>query len=230
MSRLLADTRYWIFDLDNTLYPATAGITRQSGLRMRNFLKDRLAITDDDVARTLQRRYFRDYGLTLVGLIRHHGVDVQDYFDHVYDLDLSAIAPSPDLATALAVLPGRRMVFTNSPTEHAERVLDRLDCRAQIDAIFSIRDAEFEAKPAPAAYRRLVEVHGVAPDRAVMFEDIPRNLRPASNLGMRTAWIRGDMPEHLMDGLTERDFDFVVDDLVGFLARTAAERQWGAST
>ncbi len=227
MSVLLADTRYWIFDLDNTLYPAEAGITRQSGLRMRHFLKDRLAISDDAEAQTLQRRYFRDYGLTLVGLIRHHGVDVQDYFDHVYDLDLSAIAPSPDLAAALAVLPGRRMVFTNSPTEHAERVLDRLDCRAQIDAIFSIRDAEFQAKPAPEAYRRLIQMHAVTPEQAVMFEDIPRNLRPASDLGMRTAWIRGDMPKHLMDGLTEGDFDFVVDDLVGFLARTVAEQDWG---
>lgn len=230
MSARLAGTRYWIFDLDNTLYPATAGITAQSGRRMRDFLRDRLAITDDREARTLQRRYFLDYGLTLVGLIRHHGVDVEDYFDHVYDLDLSAIAPSPELAAALAALPGRRLVFTNSPAEHAERVLDRLDCRAQIDAIFSIRDAAFEAKPAPAAYRRLVEMHGVAPGRAVMFEDIARNLRPAADLGMRTAWIRCDLPAHLMGGLAERDFDFVVDDLAGFLARTAAERQWGAST
>ncbi len=222
MSARLADTRYWIFDLDNTLYPVGAGVTRQSGLRMRSFLRDRLAITDDDEARSLQHRYFRDYGLTLVGLIRHHGVDVQEYFDHVYDLDLSVLAPSPALAAALAALPGRRLIHTNSPTEHAERVLARLGCSGQIDAIYSIRDAEYRAKPAPEAYRRLIARHAIAPGRAAMFEDIPRNLRPASRLGMCTVWIRGKMPRHLMDGLTERDFDFVVDDLVAFLEKAAA--------
>ncbi len=217
MSAPLADTRHWIFDLDNTLYPVEAGITRQSGHRMRRFLKDRLAIADDDEARALQQRYFREYGLTLVGLIRHHGVDAQDYFDHVYDLDLSGLTPSPALAAALAALPGQRLVHTNSPTEHAERVLARLGCSGQIDAIYSIRDAEFRAKPAAAAYRRLVERHAVVPERAAMFEDMPRNLRPARRLGMGTVWIRGALPRHLMDGLAERDFDFVVDDLVAFL-------------
>ncbi len=227
MTTGLAQTRDWIFDLDNTLYPVQTGISHQSGIRMRSFLKERLAITDDGKAWALQRRYFHDYGLTLVGLIRHHGVDAQDYFDHVYDLDLSAIEPSPDLAAALAILPGRRTVFTNSPNEHAERVLDRLGCRAQIDAIFSIQDAEFQAKPAPSAYRKLVNKYAIVPGRAAMFEDIPRNLRPAAELGMRTVWIRSEMPEHLMDGMSEHDFDFVVDDLAGFLAGMSGDRNQG---
>ncbi len=227
MTATLTDVRDWIFDLDNTLYPAAAGVTRQSGARMRSFLKERLAIDDDDEASALQRQYFHKYGLTLVGLIRHHQIDAQDYFDHVYDLDLSAIAPAPDLAATLAALPGRRTVFTNSPAEHAERVLNRLGCRAQIDAVFSIREAEFQAKPAPEAYLRLVAKYGITPRRSAMFEDIPRNLRPAADLGMRTVWVRSDIPDRLMDGLTEQDFDFVIEDLSQFLAGVVADRRQG---
>src|SRR5260221_5501001 len=115
----------WVFDLDNTLYPADTGLFAQIDARMRAFVADRLGV-DLDEARTIQKSYYREHGTTLNGLMRMTAVDPEAYLAFVHDIDLSLLLPDPRLKSAVTRLPGRRYVFTNGCRHHAARVLDRL--------------------------------------------------------------------------------------------------------
>lgn len=217
---IFTDIHVWVFDLDNTLYPRSAGIVEETGRRMRGWLRSRFRL-DEKEAHRMQRKYFLSHGSTLAGLVHHHGIAAEDYLEHVYDVDLSRIAPDSTLADAVAGLPGRGLVFTNASSRHAERVLGRLGIGKGIDGIFSITDANLVGKPDPEAYDLLAAKHGIEPREAAFFEDIPRNLLPAAALGMRTVWIRNELPDFLMGGASEEDFDHVTDDLAGLLGRIA---------
>jgi putative hydrolase of the HAD superfamily len=179
----------WLFDLDNTLYPASCDLFPQIDRRMGEFIQRFLSLGRDE-ARLLQKHYLREHGTTLRGLMLNHGLRPQDYLDFVHAVDLTAIAPSPALDAALAALPGRKLVFTNASTAHAERVLTRLGVDRHFEVVFDIAAADYQPKPMPECYRRLIDRHGVEPRRAVFFEDSARNLEPAAALGMTTVLVR----------------------------------------
>lgn len=183
----------WVFDLDNTLYPASCNLFDQIDVKMGVFIADFLGL-DLDSARSLQKRYFLDYGTTLRGLMTRHGLDPGDFLDHVHNIDLSPIPPSPALDAALANLPGRKLIFTNGTARHAERVMGRLGVRHHFEGVFDIIASEYVPKPEPRVYGALVDLHGLNPEATVMIEDIARNLKPAADLGMTTVWVRTDSP------------------------------------
>lgn len=203
----------WIFDLDNTLYPASCDLFRQIDTRMAAFIADALGVASAE-ARTIQKQYYHEHGTTLRGLMLHHGIKPDAYLDYVHDIDLSVLPPAPALDAALAALPGRKLVFTNGSTAHAERVMARLGVDHHFDDVFDIRAADFVPKPEPDAYHRLVGRNRVAADRAALFEDIAANLAPANALGMTTVWVR-----HAASRAPESDdfIDHVTEDLVTFL-------------
>jgi putative hydrolase of the HAD superfamily len=183
--------RTWIFDLDNTLYCARNGIFAQIEARMTDFVAE-VTATDRIEARRIQKDLYRRYGTTLNGLMATRGVDPEPYLAYVRDIDLAALAPDLVLAPALERLPGRRFVFTNGCRRHAERILARLDLAHLFDDIWDIRAIGFLPKPDPAAYDKIVNLAGLAPAAAAMFDDIPHNLLPARRLGMTTVWLKTD--------------------------------------
>lgn len=185
----LRDADAWLFDLDNTLYPASCRLFDQIDARMKEFVGQLLGIGPEEAYR-VQKDYFKKYGTTLRGLMACHDVDADAFLAHVHDIDLSPVAPAPELDGALGALPGRKLIFTNATTTHAERVLDRIGIRHHIEAIFDIRAADFIPKPDPAPYQTLLQAYGIAPHRAVMVEDIARNLAPAAELGLTTVWLQ----------------------------------------
>lgn len=195
-----ADVRWWIFDLDNTLYSPRGPIWDMIGARMTAYVA-RVTGLDLEAAAALQERYLHEHGATLAGLIAHHGVDGRDFLNHVHDIDFARIAPDPELGPLLAALPGRRLVYTNGADFYARRVLERLGCADAFEDVFAMEDADFMAKPAPEGLARLVARYEVSPAHALMVEDMPRNLAPAHALGMKTVLIRpepaGDFPEHV---------------------------------
>jgi putative hydrolase of the HAD superfamily len=178
----------WIFDLDNTLYPASCNLFAQIDVRMRQFIAEALKV-DQDQAFVLQKRYYRDYGTTLRGLMLAHGLEPDEFLAFVHDIDYQALPASPALAGTLADLPGRKLIFTNGTEKHAENVLARLGLSDHFDAIFDIRAALYIPKPNAESYRRLTARHGIEPARSAMFEDIARNLVPAAEAGMTTVWV-----------------------------------------
>ena len=209
----------WIFDLDNTLYPAACDLFVQVDRRIQRFVMDLFDMAPDD-ARRIQKSYFHEHGTTLNGLMRNHDVDPTEFLDFVHDIDVSPVPPNPDLDRLLAALPGDKLIYTNGSVAHAERVIDRLGVTRHFAGIFDIVAAEYRPKPEPAPYDELVRRFDVQPDRAAMVEDIARNLEPAHALGMTTVWIRSD---HHWSGGSEDDpyIHHVIDDLMDWLAAVA---------
>lgn len=213
------DAKNWVFDLDNTLYPPSAALFAQIDVRMRAYIAAFLDL-DLESAFHLQKSYFREYGMSLRGLMDRHGMAPDPFLAHVHDIDLSALPPAPALSAALAGLPGRKLVFTNASAGHAERVLARLGIEDHFSAIFDIAAADYRPKPEPATYVRLIHRHGLDPSASVMVEDMARNLVPASALGMTTVWVRSDHELATLEADGDH-IDYVIDDLVAWLADVA---------
>ena len=215
----------WIFDLDNTLYPAECDLFSQIDRRIGAFVSDLLGL-DPGEARALQKRYFREYGTTMRGLMDHHGVDPGVFLEYVHRIDHSPIPPSPDLDAALARLPGRRLIYTNASASHAENVMDMLGVRARFERIFDIVAANYLPKPDPEPYRRLVESAEFDPKTAVFVDDMPRNLEPAAAIGMTTVWLRTNT-EYAQQGEVGDHIHHITDNLLDWLQNVLAARSAG---
>lgn len=209
----------WVFDLDNTLYPARCNLFVQVSARMTRFIQDRFDL-EHDPARALQRDLFRRFGTTLRGLMTEHGVEPIAFLDYVHDIDVTPVDPSPRLDALLAALPGRKVIFTNGSVPHAERVTDRLGVTRHFDTVFDIVAADYVPKPDPRPYARLLETAAIDPARAVMIEDMAKNLAPAAALGMRTVWLQTEH-DWARDGAEADHVHHVAEDLVGFLESVA---------
>ncbi len=217
---MLQDRDIWIFDLDNTLYPAECNLFTQVSRRMTLFIAERFGL-DHAAARELQKSYFARHGTTLRGLMTERGVKPDEVLAYVHDIDFSGLSPDPRLARAIANLPGRKLIHTNGSRDYAIRVLERLQLGDVFDHIFDIIAADFMPKPDISGYRKLVAAHGVDPRRAVMVEDIARNLIPAAELGMATCWIACDGADRenfwAAEGLSDAHIHYRISDLASWL-------------
>ena len=211
----IGDVDVWVFDLDNTLYHARYNQFTQVEQRMNPFVATALKL-DGAEARRLQTAYYHAHGSTLRGLMLLHGTDPDEFLDYVHDIDVTWLPPNGELDSALARLNGRKVVFTSGSTDHADRVMRRLGVRHHIEAVFDIAAADYVPKPNPETYRRFVARHAIVPERAIMFDDIARNLEPAAALGMKTVWIRNDEP-YGHEGAEGDHIHHVTDDLVAWL-------------
>ncbi len=217
----------WIFDLDNTLYPASCNLFAQVDRRIGAFV-GRLLSLDPDQARQLQTQYFREHGTTLRGLMTVNGIEPEVFLDYVHDIDVSPVPPNPALDRALDALDGRKLVFTNGSQAHAERILDRLGVARRFEAIVDIVASDYVPKPDRRAYDRMIAAHGVVPGATAMVEDIAVNLIPAHALGMTTVWVRTEHP-WMAPAPGDRHVHHVVDDLTEWLSGVAAARRRRAS-
>lgn len=73
----------WVFDLDNTLYPAECDLFAEIDTRMTDFVA-RLTGLERTEARRLQKHYYAVYGTTLSGLMIEHGLDPADFLHYVH--------------------------------------------------------------------------------------------------------------------------------------------------
>jgi len=193
--RGFADTATWIFDLDNTLYPAQCNLFAEVDRRMGKFIAEYLEVPFEH-ARYLQKTYYRQFGTTLMGLMQVHKLEPQGFLDYVHDIDLSPVPQLPELAAAVEALPGRRLIFTNGSRRHAERVAEKLGVLHLFEDICDIAACEYVAKPSADAFDRMVKRHGVAAREAAMFEDMPHNLEAPHALGMTTVLVHSDYVDH----------------------------------
>jgi putative hydrolase of the HAD superfamily len=223
-----AHVEAWVFDLDNTLYPADCNLFAQIDRRMGEFIANSLGIPLEE-AQNLRETYYYEHGTTLAGLVRLHGVSPDAFLDYVHDIDLSAVAPSPELAATLGSLPGRKFIFTNGSRKHAEAVARRLGVTGHFEDICDIHALEYiYPKPTREAYERFVRAHGVVARQAAMFDDLPHNLETAHRIGMTTVLVQGltDHPEHqAIAAWTElpTHIHHRTDALAPFLAGIAAD-------
>jgi putative hydrolase of the HAD superfamily len=221
----LGHVESWVFDLDNTLYPASSSLFPQIDVRMRQFVAERLGLSLDDAYR-LQKQYYREFGTTLRGLMLRHGIEPDAFLAYVHDIDCTVLDVAPHLDAVLARLPGRKLIFTNGSERHAVNVLARLGIGRHFEGIFDIAAARYMPKPEPETYRMMLERHAVLAAGAAMVEDLHRNLLPAAAIGMTTVWVRQDgHPDDKVLGHDAADLTHVhhiTDDLVAWLERAAA--------
>ncbi|MEO0033834.1 MAG: hypothetical protein RIS94_3592 [Pseudomonadota bacterium] len=211
----------WIFDLDNTLYPAWTDLFGQIDVRMGQFIGDLLGC-DATEARRVQKMYFHDHGTTLAGLMHYHAVEPREFLDFVHDIDMTVLAGAPPLADRLMALPGRRLIFTNGDDAYAMRVMDALGITHCFEGMWDIHAMDYKPKPEPSAYHGMIEAFGVDPARAVFVEDSARNLGPAKALGMQTVWL--DLATEWGDrAKDDAAINLVVDDLAVWLDGVIAE-------
>ncbi len=220
--RALNQIEDWVFDLDNTLYPASAHLFPQIDKRIKAFIVDLLRIPPDEAFK-LQKHYYWTYGTTLRGLMLNHHIEPDDFLDYVHDIDHSVLAPDLRLDAVLARLPGRKFIYTNGSERHAVNVIERLGITRHFAGIFDIKASSYIPKPEPAPYGELVARHGIAPARAIMFEDIHRNLKPAADLGMTTVWVQHPESPARADEDTSH-CHFLTDDLIAWLEERAKAR------
>lgn len=205
--------RTWVFDLDNTLYPPATRLFDQIDQRMTVFVQRELGV-DRAEADHLRKRYWREYGTTLAGLMSRHGIQPDSFLVEVHDIDFSVLVPNPALRDRIAALPGRRIVYTNGSAPYAGRVIDALGLDGLFDATYGIENAGFHPKPRAEAFDTVFAADRLDPRCAAMFEDDPRNLRVPHALGMRTVHVApAPLPE--ADAL---HIHHHTDDLSGFLA------------
>jgi putative hydrolase of the HAD superfamily len=212
----------WIFDLDNSLYPASADLFALIDARMTAFIQQLLGCGHDE-ARRVQKGYFHEHGTTLAGLMASHGVDPHEFLDFVHDIDLARISADPRLVGALDRLPGRKFVFTNGDEAYARRVLDKLGLANAFDGLHDIHAMNYVPKPDPRAYAAMCALHAIAPERALFVEDMARNLKPAKALGMTTVWVDNGS-EQAGAGADEAFIDYRITDIGDWLSAIARER------
>ncbi len=186
-----ADLRHiatWLFDLDNTLYPAGVEFTALIDERITRYVMRETGL-EHDAARTLQKRYLHEHGTSLAGLMAEHGVEPHAYLQEVHDVAIDSLTPDFPLNRVLAALPGRRVIFTNGSAAHAERVLAHLGMTELFPEVFHLEAADLLPKPDPRAFQMMMARHAVTPGSTAFFEDSVKNLAPAADLGMTTVLV-----------------------------------------
>ncbi|WP_375398694.1 pyrimidine 5'-nucleotidase [uncultured Sphingomonas sp.] len=210
----LSPIRNWIFDLDNTLYPARANLFAQIDARMTEYIARRLNV-DEEEAYSVQKAYFFGHGTTLNGLMAEHDVDPDDFLAFVHDVEMDVLEDNAPLAATIARLPGRKIVFTNGDARYAGRVLDRLGLGATFEAVHDIHAMGLVPKPDPACYRGICAAFAIDPAASLFVDDMARNLAPAKAIGMTTVWVDNGSEQA---SYAARDFiDFTTDDITLWL-------------
>lgn len=187
-SRSLSHVTDWVFDLDNTLYPRSCNLFAQIDTRITHYVMD-VTQLDFQAARSLQKTYYRDFGTTLNGLMLRHEIDPDHFLNTVHAIDYSPVDAHPDLVDAIRALPGRKFILTNGDTGHARSVLRRLGGDDIFEHVHDIRAMTYVPKPHREAYDGFFAQHGIDPARAVMFDDLEKNLVVPDEVGMVTVQV-----------------------------------------
>jgi putative hydrolase of the HAD superfamily len=185
----------WLFDLDNTLHDAGAWLFSEMNESMQRYVVEVLSVTPSE-ADALRATYWRRYGSTLLGLVRHHDVQPAHFLLETHrfpDLERRVSGHRHDLA-AIARLRGRRVVLTNAPRAYALRVLGALGALRLFDEVIAIEDmrmfGHWRPKPDRRMLRHVARRLGVHPSRCVLVEDSLANVRAARTVGMRPVWMQ----------------------------------------
>ena len=180
----------WLFDLDNTLHHADAGIFTLINRSMTAYLAERLGL-DEQAASALRQDYWHRYGATLAGLRQHHPeICIADFLcqSHPLDAILPALVPMEGAAETLGRLKGRKAVFSNAPSFYVQALTGGMGIDTAFEALYGTDDFGLLYKPHPDAYRQVCAMLNAPPECCIMVDDSAENLRAAKALGMRTVW------------------------------------------
>ncbi len=182
--------RVWVFDLDNTLHDASSHIFPVMNQAMTQYIQATLNLNEDG-ANALRQHYWKVYGATLKGLMRHHNTNPHHFLSetHKFKQLHDMVIQTKRLRHMLISLQGRKVIFTNAPRNYAIRVLDILGITDLFELIFSVESTRFHAKPAVRGFQTLLRSINTKPSHCIMLEDNLAALMTAKRLGMKTIWL-----------------------------------------
>ena len=187
----LTKIKYWIFDLDNTLYSGQTQVFSEVDKKMSAFISEKMNV-DLVKAKEIQKKYFYEYGTTLSGLMKQDGIDPHDFLEFVHDIDISWLPKDLKLKDELIKIKEKKFIFTNGSHAHVENVTKQLGIAGLFDGAFDIVDANFVPKPHIEPYRKIIKKFNIEPTESILIEDIAHNLEQAKNLGMKTCWLENE--------------------------------------
>jgi len=167
---------FLLFDLDCTLYSARWGLEKAVSCRINDFLVSYLDMPKEQ-AIALRRAAIlqHGYGTTMEWLRAEQGLDdaaTERYFAAVHpENEADALPPDPRLRAFLLSLSLPMGILTNSPLEHTQRILRKLEIEDLFPVIFDIRRNGLEGKPKPGVYRRVLAELGVAAPACLFVDD-----------------------------------------------------------
>lgn len=180
--------KFWLFDLDNTIYSPNTKIFDQIDMRMKKYISKTLNISQNEAFK-IQKKYYKEFGTTLYGLMQNHNIDPDDFLDYVHNVNLKNLEESSELIRLLSLIPGKKIIYTNGDERHAQNVLFKLKIDRFFEDIFDIRKGNLIPKPNKNSLIKLINHYSIDPSKTVYFEDIKINLRPAYSMGITTILI-----------------------------------------
>jgi len=187
----LINIKYWIFDLDNTLYSGQTKVFAEVSKNMSAYISKKLGI-DLLEAKELQKKYFYENGTTLSGLMRYDKIDPHEFLEFVHNIDISWLPKDLLLRQELIKIKEKKYIFSNGSHSHVENVTKQLGIEDLFDGVFAITDADFVPKPNVEPYKKMIKKFDLDPKKSILIEDIAHNLEQAKNLGMKTCWLEND--------------------------------------
>ena len=209
----------WIFDLDNTLYSADSGIFQQVHELMGRFVANHLSVEIKE-AKEIQKKYYKQHGTTLRGMMDNHGVEPDYFLAEVHKLDYSIVNANKELNAQLKMLNGKKIIYTNANMQHTIDVLERIELVNFFDEIFDIKMANYVPKPEIKPYEQIIKKYDLNPNSSAMFDDIAKNLVPAKKVGFTSIWIDAGYENFSDDIKSSKKFlDYSTTDLHLFLEK-----------
>jgi putative hydrolase of the HAD superfamily len=213
----LTKIKYWIFDLDNTLYSGQTKVFSEVDKRMSSFISEKLKI-DIIEAKKMQKEYFYEYGTTLSGLMQKKNIDPNEFLEFVHDIDISWLPKDKLLREELIKIKEKKYIFSNGSHAHIRNVTNQLGIDDLFDGAFDITDANFLPKPRIEPYKKLIQKFKLDPNKSILIEDIAHNLEQAKNLGMKTCWLENDETFAKKDA-DKPYIDYKINNLPSFLQK-----------
>ena len=187
----LVNIKYWIFDLDNTLYSGQTKVFSEVDKKMSSYISKKMNV-DLVKAREIQKKYFYEYGTTLSGLMKQDGIDPHEFLEFVHNIDISWLPKDLKLKEELIKIKEKKYIFTNGSHAHVKNITKQLGIDGLFDGAFDIVDANFIPKPHVDPYKKIIDKFDIEPTKSILIEDIAHNLEQAKNLGMKTCWLENE--------------------------------------
>ncbi len=167
-----------IFDLDNTLYPATSAMDELTARQMNEYV-GRLLGVEPSMAHGIRREKMHTYGTTLEWLMAEHGpIDCDDYFSFVHpEGEENLVDFDPGLGPFLDSIQLPKYIFTNAPMPHADRVLARLRVADRFERVFDVTFNGLKGKPSASAVDRVLSSIGLPASDTIFADDLPRYVK-----------------------------------------------------
>lgn len=164
--------QHLIFDLDNTLYSSTAEMDKGITERMLFAVADFFGITYEEACKKRSENILK-FSTTLEWLRSEGLTDIESYFAKVHPSNEADELPfDKNLRPLLQSIDFPKMILTNAPLEHAERVLKKLNVFDLFDSICDIRLCGLRGKPYSNAFTKALEMCGGNTRDTVFFDDL----------------------------------------------------------